>query len=94
MNVANATELYDLKWFYGKFHYIFHYIFQYFLNVKNKVLNLEDILAHVCPSLANPLEGLLFWESVFSLPSLLEGFPDSWAVKNLSAMQETQEMNI
>ena len=31
-----------------------------FLNVKNKVLNLEDILAHVCPSLANPLEGLLF----------------------------------
>ena len=65
-----------------------------FFNVKNKVLNLEDILAHVCPSLANPLEGLLFWESVFSLPSLLEGFSDSSAVKNLSAMQETQEMNI
>ena len=27
---------------------------------KNKILYLEDSLAHVCPSLANPLEGLLF----------------------------------
>ena len=59
MNVINATGLCDKKRLYGKF-YVTYTLAQFVILKKNKILYLEDSLAHVCPSLANPLEGLLF----------------------------------